>query len=450
MKRINAVKKDEWVSEGCCSLKAANLWQKTKGQWENIRCQRPSAPGKITQRSCVFYGARWMLAPLKDAIHLVHGPVGCAQYGSTVRGQSYRIFSTALEEKDIIFGGINKLIKSLLEVRRLEPQAKYIFVYLTCTPSLIGDDAYWVCKHISKRLGCPVIMVDCPGFKGESQAKGHKIAYECLFKELIGKGERKSGPYDVNIIGDYNINGESQVLKALLKRMGIHVHCVFTGDAPYEKIISAHKVRLNLLICQNTGQNLAKAMEKKYGIPYLKVSFFGLSQTIESLKKIGQFFGLKKEAEGLIAEEYKAIKPKLNWLLPKLKGKKAALFFGAARMATLLRALDDLGMEVVFTGSQFGNKDTYKEAWQYAKPGTYIIDDASEHDLDHLLRELKPDVFMGGTKENFLSHKLRVGFCLFPQPKICGPYVGFQGFVNFAYSVYQAVYAPVWRWLRAD
>ncbi len=448
MKVAKAVKRDKWRCGGCCSLKAANVWKKTKELWDDIRCQRPSAPGKITQRSCVFYGARWILAPLKDAIHLVHGPVGCAQYGSTVRGQSYRIFSTALEERDIIFGGINKLIKSLFEVRQLKPEAKYIFVYLTCTPSLIGDDAYWVCKHMGKHLGCPVIMVDCPGFKGESQAKGHKIAYDCLFKELIGKKEREVGPYDINIIGDYNINSESQVLKSLLKRMGIHVHCVFTGDAPYEKIISAHKVRLNLLICQNSGQSLAKAMERKYGIPCLKVSFFGLSQTIEGLKKIGEFFGLKKEAERVIAEEYQAIKPKLDWLLPKLKGKKAALFFGAARMAILLRALDDLGMKVVFTGSQFGNKDTYKEAWQYAKTGTYIIDNASEHDLEHLLKELRPDVFMGGIKENFLSHKLGIGFCNFPQPKVRGPYVGFKGFINFAYSLYQAIYAPVWQFVK--
>ena len=89
---------------------------------------RPSVPGKITQRSCAYAGARWMLAPLKDAIHVVHGPVGCAYNGVIVRGTAYRIFSTDLREKDIIFGGQERLARTLKEAKILVPDAKYIFV----------------------------------------------------------------------------------------------------------------------------------------------------------------------------------------------------------------------------------------------------------------------------------------------------------------------------------
>ncbi|KAF5429851.1 Nitrogenase molybdenum-iron protein, alpha or beta chain [Candidatus Methanophagaceae archaeon] len=73
-----------------------------------------------------------MLAPLKDAIHVVHGPVGCAYNGVTVRGTAYRIFSTDLREKDIIFGGRERLARTLKEAKTLVPDAKYIFVYTTC------------------------------------------------------------------------------------------------------------------------------------------------------------------------------------------------------------------------------------------------------------------------------------------------------------------------------
>lgn len=436
----------------CFSLNQAYLLKKTERIVKIPSCQQPSAPGKITQRSCVYYGARWILAPLKDAIHIVHGPVGCAYYGSTVRGQAYRIFSSSLEEKDIIFGGAEKLNRALFEAKLLIPQAKCIFVYITCSTAIISDDVTGICKEAEKKLGCPVIVVNCPGFKGESQASGHRIAYECLLNQLIGQSSREEGvgPYDVNIIGEYNINGEAQVIKFLLTQMGINVHCVFTGDAPYEKITSAHQVKVNLLICQNTGHFLAQMMERRYGIPYLKVSFFGLSQTKASLRKIGQYLGLEKEAEKLIAKECKAIKSTLSQLLPKLRGKKAALFFGATRMTSMIRAIRDLGMKVIFTGSQFGDVMTYIDTWQTVKPGTYIIDDASEHDLENMLHGLKPDVFMGGTKEQYLSHKLGIGFCLFPQPKLAGPYVGFWGFVNFASSVYQAIHAPVWRLLNGE
>ena len=412
----------------------------------SIKCQKPSAPGKITQRSCVYYGARWMLALIKeDAAHLVHATVGCAYYGSTVRGNNYRILSSGLTEKDVIFGGIYKLSRAIDETKLLFPNINCIFVYITCTPSLTGDDVYAICQQKEKELGIPIVIVDCPGFKGESQAAGHKIAYRALMDSLIGKEERDIGDFDVNIIGDYNINNESKVLRDFLGRLGINVHCVFTGDCNIKKIKSAHCVKLNLLICQNTGRELANFMKDKYNIEYIPVSFFGLTDTIKSLKKIGKFFNIEDKVERFISNEFNSIRSDFLELKEKLAGKKAALFFGAARMAIVARALQDLDMEIVFTGSQFADHLTYKETVEsLKKKDTIIIDDASEHDLEHLLEELKPDVFMGGTKENFLSHKLRVAFVLFPQPKIEGPYVGFKGFINFAKSLYKAIYAPVW------
>jgi nitrogenase molybdenum-cofactor synthesis protein NifE len=302
---------------------------------------------------------------------------------------------------------------------------------------------------MEKELGCLVISVNCPGFIGESQASGHRIAYESLLDNLIGRGKSKqSGDLDVNIIGEYNINGESSVLKSLLGKMGIKVHCIFTGDIDYERIITAHTAKLNLLVCQSTGRFLAQRMKEKYGIPYLKVSFFGLSQTRRSLYDIGKYFGIEDRAKKLASAEEGAMNSAFSYLLPRLKGKKAAMFFGASRMASLVSAIEDLGMEVLATGSQFGDADTYLETRRAVKPDTLIMDDASEQDLENMLHNLKPDVFMGGIKEQSLSHKAGIGFCLFPQIKIAGPYVGFKDFLNFAGDVHKAIYAPVWRLAR--
>ena len=257
--------------------------------------------------------------------------------------------------------------------------------------------------------------------------------------------DRKNKPI-LNIIGEYNINGESYVLKELLEELGVNVHCIFTGLSDIDRIASAHEVDLNLLICQSSGRFLAEAMLKKFNIPYERVSFFGFSNTCESLRKIGRYFGFGSRAEKIIAREEKYLKEIKKELLPRLKGKKAALFFGAARMSILMDVLEkDMGMKVIFTGSQFGDIPTYMETWEKASDGTYLIDDAGENELESLLHELKPDVFMGGTKENFLSHKTGVGFVLFPQPKHAGPYIGLKGFANFVRDVYKAIYAPVWR-----
>src|SRR5512146_522777 len=39
---------------------------------------KKSEPGEGTERSCAYDGARVVLMPITDVIHLVHGPIACA------------------------------------------------------------------------------------------------------------------------------------------------------------------------------------------------------------------------------------------------------------------------------------------------------------------------------------------------------------------------------------
>ena len=49
-------------------------------------CNKDSLAGAVSQRACVFCGSRVVLYPIADALHLVHGPVGCAVYTWDIRG----------------------------------------------------------------------------------------------------------------------------------------------------------------------------------------------------------------------------------------------------------------------------------------------------------------------------------------------------------------------------
>ena len=82
----------------------------------SMKCDSDSVSGSVSQRSCVYCGARVVLNPITDAFHIVHGPIGCASYTWDIRGslssgeELYRnSFSTDLKEKDVIFGGEKKL-----------------------------------------------------------------------------------------------------------------------------------------------------------------------------------------------------------------------------------------------------------------------------------------------------------------------------------------------------
>ena len=81
-----------------------------------LACNNDSLAGAVSQRACVYSGARVVLNPITDALHLVHGPIGCASYTWDIRGSTtsgpdlYRnSFSTDMKELDVIFGGEKKL-----------------------------------------------------------------------------------------------------------------------------------------------------------------------------------------------------------------------------------------------------------------------------------------------------------------------------------------------------
>lgn len=152
-----------------------------------IVCNKPSVAGSVSQRACVFCGSRVVLYPIADALHLIHGPIGCAAYTWDIRGamssgpELHRMsFSTDLSEKEVVFGGEPKLKVGLIElIDKYQPKAA--FVYSTCIVGIIGDDVEKICRQIAEEKQIPVIPVQAPGFQG-SKKDGYKVACEALFQ----------------------------------------------------------------------------------------------------------------------------------------------------------------------------------------------------------------------------------------------------------------------------
>src|SRR5512139_3944638 len=103
-----------------------------------MECNKDSLAGSVSQRACVFCGSRVVLYPIVDALHLVHGAIGCAAYTWDIRGslssgpQLHRSsFCTDLREKEVIYGGEKKL-KNALATLIEKHQPKAAFVYSTC------------------------------------------------------------------------------------------------------------------------------------------------------------------------------------------------------------------------------------------------------------------------------------------------------------------------------
>jgi nitrogenase molybdenum-cofactor synthesis protein NifE len=417
-------------------------------------CEKPSLAGAVSQRACVFCGSRVVLYPIADAIHLVHGPIGCAAYTWDIRGslssgpELHRLsFSTDLQERDVIYGGEKKLYRALIElIDQYHPNAA--FVYSTCIVGIIGDDVSAVCKRVSAKTGIPVLGVHSEGFKG-TKKDGYKAACDALFN-LIGTGDISNiSPHSINILGEFNIAGETWVLRDYYKRMGIEVVSCITGDSRIEDIRRAHGAKLNLVQCSGSMTSLAKMMERDYGIPFKRVSYFGIEDMSAALYEAAKHFADAPEilarAQNLVRDEVAAIYPELLRYKQKLIGKKAAIYVGGSFKAfSLMRALRLIGMETAIVGSQTGDKEDYKQLQEMADPGTIIVDDSNPLELAKFCLEKDVDLFIGGVKERPIAYKLGIGFCDHNHERK-EPLAGFVGMLNFAKEVYASVASPVWQ-----
>ena len=425
-----------------------------------MECNKRSLAGAVSQRACVFCGLRVILYPIADAIHLVHGPIGCAAYTWDIRGslssgpELHRLsFSTDLSELDIIQGGETKLRRALRElIARYQPQAA--FVYATCIVGLIGDDVAAVCAQISRETGIPVIAVESEGFKG-TKKDGYRAACEALLK-LIGTGTETADPgrssngceYTLNILGDFNLAGEVWLISDYYRRMGIEVVATLTGDGRIDRIRAANRARLNLVQCAGSMIYLAQRMEELYGIPYQRVSYFGIEDMAESLYNAARFFGgseLLARTRELVREEIGAVYPRLLEYRKDLNGKKAAIYVGGGFKAfSLVKALRLLGMKTVLVGTQTGTTEDYRQLRDLCDPDTVIVDDSNPLELAEFLTESDVDLFIGGVKERPIAYKLGIGFCDHNHERK-EALAGFSGMVNFAREVHSSVMSPVWR-----
>jgi len=417
-----------------------------------VTCNKASAAGSVSQRACTFCGSRVVLYPIADALHLVHGPVGCAAYTWDIRGalssgpELHRIScSTDLREREIVLGGEKRLEESLRSlIGRYAPRAA--FVYATCVVGVIGDDVFAVCKRVEADVGIPVIAVQSEGFRG-TKRDGYSAATRALL-ELIGTGDiDKVGPLSINLMGDFNVAGESWIIKDYFARMGVDVVSVLTGDGRVDEIRRAHGARLNVVQCAGSMTPLAKAMHEKYGIPFIRVSFFGIEDTAHALYEVAGKLGNKdvtRRAQELVREELGKVLPALKEFKKDLQGKRAGLYVGGAFKAfSLVRALRQLGVTVALAGTQTGSREEYEELQAVCDENTIIVDDTNALELANFLVEQDIDVFIGGGKERPIAYKLGLGFCDHNHERKI-PLAGFEGAVSFAREIHATATSPIW------
>ena len=427
------------------------------GDGKGISCNGDSVSGSVSQRACVYCGARVVLNPITDAYHIVHGPIGCASYTWDIRGSLtsgddvFRTsFSTDLREKDVIFGGEKKLEAAIEELAE-KYHPKLIFVYATCIVGVIGDDVEAICKKMSKKHNMQVIPVKSPGFSG-NKATGYKMACNAIM-QVITPYKDIPKQQGINILGDFNLAGEMWIIKNYMKIIGIPVVSTFTGDSSFENMIKAPAASLNVVQCAGSSTYLANRMQEEMDIPYIKVSFFGVEDTTSSLIRITEALQNEEAREKAIDfcnRESVRVEAIISRYRKHFAGKKAAIYVGGGFKAiSLIRQFRDLGIETVVVGTQTGKKDEYELIESIVEKGTVILDDANPAELERYMKEKKADILVGGVKERPLAYKLGIAFCDHNHERK-HPLAGFDGVINFVEEINLSMNHPVWNYIRGS
>jgi nitrogenase molybdenum-iron protein alpha chain len=429
-----------------------------------IISNKKSLPGVMTIRGCAYAGSKGVVwGPIKDMIHISHGPVGCGQYSRAGRRNYYvgttgvntfvtMDFTSDFQEKDIVFGGDKKLAKIIDEVEALFPLNKGITVQSECPIGLIGDDIEAVSKKKAKELDKVIVPVRCEGFRGVSQSLGHHIANDAvrdfiLTDKVLDKpiGYEES-PYDVSIIGDYNIGGDAWSSRTLLEEMGLRVVSQWSGDGTLSELEHTPRVKLNLLHCYRSMNYISRHMEETYGIPWLEYNFFGPTKIAESLRQIASHFDdtIKEGAERVIERYRPGSEAVIAKYRPRLEGKRVMLFVGGLRPRHIIGAYEDLGMEVVGTGYEFGHNDDYDRTLKEMGNATLIYDDVTGYEFEEFAKKVKPDLIGSGVKEKYIFQKMGIPFRQMHSWDYSGPYHGYDGFAIFARDMDMTINNPCW------
>ncbi len=449
-----AVKVQEVLNEpGCDVNQGKSEKERKKG------CTKQLVPGAAAG-GCAFDGAKIALQPLTDVAHLVHGPIACegnswdnrnaSSSGSTL----YRTgFTTDISELDVIYGGEKHLYRSIKEIiEKYDPPA--VFVYQTCVTALIGDDIEAVCKAAAQKFGKPIIPVDAPGFVGNKNI-GNKLGAEALLDYVIGTAEPEyTTPYDINIIGEYNLAGELWQIKPLLDELGIRLLACISGDAKYREVAYSHRAKAAMMVCSKAMINIARKMEECYAIPYFEGSFYGISDMSDSLRQIAGLLvrqgapdELLARTEALILREEKRAWERMKGYTPRLKDKRVLLITGGVKSWSVVAALQEVGMDVVGSSTKKSTAEDKEKIKGMMADDAHAVDDMTPREIYNMLKDARADIMLSGGRSQFIALKAKMPWLDINQERHHA-YAGYEGMVELVKQIDQSLYHPVWDQVR--
>ncbi|MDD1676089.1 MAG: nitrogenase component 1 [Methanomicrobiales archaeon] len=368
----------------------------------------------IPRGTCRLFGAIKALGTLQRCVILVHGPKGCVYHINYILGmrgdRPSRVYSTCLDEKDVIFGAEDRLREAIEELDQCHAP-DLIAVLSCCASSIIGEDVDAAVQAASTRA--KVIGIAGGGFEGDFR-QGYSETLRSLVKDLA----MSTGSIDsrtVNLVGVLRSGPDLRELVAILDRMGIAVIAVLTAGASRDQIERMGSAALNIVLCEPSGRQAAELLKERFGTPYLVADLpIGREATKRFCRTIGDALGIPVE-NGPAGEA--SPRPDIR--------RRVTIIGGPTRAIAMTAFLRELGMEPVlivldFDGGTIERLRTLTDS--------EILVEPDQETIIQKLRENRADLVMGGMLERSLA--LMLGIDFYDMMHGSEKTLGFEGALN--------------------
>ena len=293
---------------------------------------------------CVLAGINSVLGAIDRVCPIYHsGPGCCMQTTASDQGQSghksscfvssVSIPSSNMLEKEVVFGGINKLRTTIQGAIDIIDADAY-FVLTGCTAGIIGDDISSVTNEFAQK-GVPIYPIETPGFTGDSN-----LGYEVIWNTFIDKVIEKDVPKDDKLVNIFGIipyhdpfwSGTLEEIDRILSRLGLKVNTFFTKGQGIDDIKKSSAAALNIIVNPWLFKGPAEKFESNFGVPSLRIPglFVGATDTSKFVRSVGEALNLDKDlVEKVIADEEKYVYNYLGQAIGVLSWKRFAVIADA-------------------------------------------------------------------------------------------------------------------------
>lgn len=391
---------------------------------------------------CTPLGASMAFRGVEGAIPFLHGSQGCATYMRRYIISHFRepvdIASSALGEKNAIYGGGPNLKKGILNVmKKYEPQM--VGVATTCLTETIGDDVPMNLKEFRAEFGGDLdlpelVQVSTPSYNG-THTDGWHGAVRSIVEQICTE---KAEPAErVNILPNMVSCEDIRHLKDICRDFGIDATILpdisETLDGPaledYVKIpsggtpISEIKAMSGSKATIEFGRCLPKAtggtsLEKTFGVKNHRIGLpMGIRESdrfYEALEEVsGTAMPRRHELErGRLVDAYVDGHKYVF-------GKRAVVYGEEDLVVGLCAFLAEIGVDVILAGTGSRGKGLEDAIAQVTDGVARIAPEVREgvdfHEIAEEASELAPDLLMGHSKGYRYAREwniplIRVGF----------------------------------------